>query len=398
VGRKAPVVNELIEALGRKYLLRRPEFVNAHKKAKKAGFDLTPEQYRALLADVKNLKQLFKLTDVDETKHEILDFTVNQWSRGNTQVKARLRPKSTKQPLVRPEFIPPVVTIRKPKKTGMEVMCIPDTHIGYFEEDGCLHPTHNPTAMALIVEAARYFQPKVVIFLGDLLDLPTFSTFLQDPSHRQVCNWALQTAVDFLKAVREACPRAEILFIQGNHEERIAKMTKTFLPELQGLKRPGEDEALLSVSYLLRLTEMNIAYIGPYGEHHFRSGVRYMHGELIGAAGGLTVAKLLKEYAEDTVTGHVHRLEVAFRTWHRNDEIYYTYAMDCGTLARIDGKVPGPRYPDWQLGFGSIWFGNEPHVFPIRGDMMSVMGIIFSANATLVDKFSAKGDAEAEDE
>jgi hypothetical protein len=60
------------------------------------------------------------------------------------------------------------------------------------------------------------------------------------------------------------------------------------------------------------------------------------------------------------IQGHVHRLEMGHKTvWtHGNPKIYQ--AISCGTLARIDGIVPGggTRY-NWQQGLGVVEYDEE---------------------------------------
>ena len=70
--------------------------------------------------------------------------------------------------------------------------------------------------------------------------------------------------------------------------------------------------------------------------------------------------KLLDSPRISIIQGHIHRLEMAHKTvWtHGKPKIYQAVSM--GTLARIDGIVPGggTRY-NWQQGFGVVEYDEE---------------------------------------
>lgn len=389
MGRKAAeetIPDGLLEAVGGEaYLRHRPSFLRLSQRAKKAGFTLTRSQYELLRLPVRKLATLLKLTETDTQAYEVAHQTVNTWGNGQWQVKAQLKPKKSPAP----ELVPatPVVyevTSTKPRTTAMSVLCIPDMHFGYAElTPGTLDTLHDERAAAVMLAIAREYQPATIVVLGDLLDLAPFSRFVVDPRYTRVSQHAIQAAYAFLASLRAACPRAKIVLLEGNHEARIAKHLSQQAPEIVGLTR-AENEGevgmpVLSVPYLLRLEDLRIEYVGPYGRSWWWDGVRYMHGELIGSSGGLTAAKLLAAYHEPVVCGHVHRAELAWRTTAAADGVRHHWAMSCGTGARLDGVVPGHAHPDWQHAVGCVWFGQQPAVYVIRDGVCSVDGRLFAA-------------------
>jgi hypothetical protein len=241
-----------------------------------------------------------------------------------------------------------------------------------------LEPLHDENAVWLLLKVAEQYQPPVITILGDGIDLPALSKFLTEPALRHLIQPAIDAFGEFLQNLRACCPNSRIVFIKGNHEERIDKALMALLPELFGIRRAGESKSVLSMSYLLHLEELDIEYIRPYGKRVWINKVMYHHGELVGKRGGDTVSKMLAKFHFSSVCGHVHRLELAWETAHEEFGPVMYFAMSCGTLARTDGMLPGEMYPNWQKGFGIIAFGGTPHLYPIINNSVSIDGRIIS--------------------
>lgn len=116
-----------------------------------------------------------------------------------------------------------------------------------------------PFYRRMFVEAAKRAQPDVIVLGGDVFDLPEFSKYDQDPRE-----WEPLTRIrwvhTFLRDLRENCPDAEIIFVEGNHEFRflrnLAEATpalRTVLADLHGFTVPS----------LLGLDEFEINYVAP---------------------------------------------------------------------------------------------------------------------------------------
>lgn len=95
------------------------------------------------------------------------------------------------------------------------------------------------------VDTARRLKPDVICLNGDIFDLPEFSKYPVDPRE-----WAVTDRIvwvhKFLAELREACPDAEIVFIEGNHEFRLFRhlseatpALKTILGDLHGMTIPS---------------------------------------------------------------------------------------------------------------------------------------------------------------
>lgn len=381
---------ELIDALGPDYMRGRPSYARCVERAKKAGFGLTYEQFKMLREDPRTLAELVALTEVDQAKHDLRKLTTNTWA-GNVQVKAEWTPRDARPPIRRPRRRVLVISERR-ADTAMRALLIPDVHVGFRElvQGEPPQPFHDEAAMGVTVEVARVYQPRRIQIMGDLLDLPTLSKYLPDPRDRAMVQFAINRAYLFLADLRAAAPASEIVMLGGNHDDRVRKKLAEHVPDLAALCRAGEDAPVMSLAYLLRLDELKVRYAGDYGAHDWLDDVMTLHGEYVGAKGGLTAAKMLDAYTHSSACGHVHRAEIAYRTVHLRGGAETYYAMSMGTLAHTDGRVPGstPR-SNWQQGLGVIWSLGSANVYVIRDGVVCIDGRLIGAR---------EGDEEIEDE
>jgi hypothetical protein len=377
----------LLEAVGGfAYLAGRPSFARVAAKAKANGWPkpLTREQYVLLYQPIRTRAQLERVTETDTDELKLIGQDINAWSQtpgGSVQVKLHYKTKADEPPVVQPPRRMFRISEKAAAGTRMQALVIPDIHFGWYEEGGETFPIHDEAIVAVYVEIARRFQPKLIVQLGDLLDLAPFSTFVGDPGYRGFTQAALSSAYDFIGELREASPGSRVVVLEGNHEARIMKSLQREAPELVRLSRAGEAEAVLSVEYLLRLRELQVEYVGPYGTHFWCDGVRYMHnGRRYGSKGGQTVAKLLEDYPdENTFSGHTHRAEFAVRTRRRREGRSTHWAAVAGTGARIDESVPGADDPDWQNSAGAVWWPCQPALYLIESGMVSIDGVMLGA-------------------
>jgi len=377
-----PDLKAIRDALTDDYLAKCPSFERVKAKAAKAGLDVDRDSYAALMHEVHTLKALFKLTDVNHPADAVLKkYVVNYWGNAgnpNYQVKAFMEPKDKLSELIK--SVQPRKLNLKGTRTvtpnAPEVMYIPDIHFGYEICGYVLEPFHDEEALVLVLMAAKWAQPSVIVLLGDNLDFPGFSTFKNKSAILHLVNHANQRAYNFLADLREACPHSRIVYIEGNHEYRLQKYIQERAPELSGVRRVNDTHDVNSVPHWLRLDELKIEYVGEYGTHIWIAKVRTLHGELLGSRGGDTVSKMLAAYEDSSVCGHNHRLELAFESKMVAGEWVEVFAMACGTLARR-GRIPGPKYPNWQLGFCFLWDIDNPSVHKIRNGRCRIGHTIF---------------------
>src|SRR3990167_6093951 len=167
----------------------------------------------------------------------------------------------------------PIPFSKKLEKLGSmrREVIMPDLQIGYRRyEDGSLDPFHDTKAIDIALQIIRDVKPTKVIFLGDFLDLPNFGKYLQSPEFAHTTNECLKYGHNLLRTVREIVPKAEIIFLEGNHSMRLEKNIKTNLMEAYGQKKQKQSMPLLSIPYLLALDTLGVEYTGIFSFALFR--------------------------------------------------------------------------------------------------------------------------------
>lgn len=263
---------------------------------------------------------------------------------------------------------------RKARKTTNELkVCVtlPDCQIGYFRlADDQLEPTHDEHAISCALEVMRAADPDLVVLHGDNLDLPEFSTkYLTTAPFQRTTQASIDRAALLAAQLRDAAPNAKIVWLAGNHEERLPKMLAQNASAAFGLRRGHIPDSfpVLSIPFLCRLEEYGIDYMPGYPASSWwvNERLRVVHGDKVNSAGS-TATKYLAKEKTSVLYGHIHRLEWAERTREDFDGPRTILAASPGCLARIDGAVPSVkggtdldgrpvvRHEDWQQGMSII--------------------------------------------
>lgn len=368
-------IQELRNSLTDEFLRNRPSFKRFKARAAKLGHESVDRyDYDALMRDIRQLKSLFRAAQVDPDTVTVDKMVFNSWGKSGDdyfQVKAYTRPKLSPEAVeLAPEPRPLVYNTTARRAGGMDTINVPDLHIGWLRTpEGEMLPLHDEQYLEALLGVIRYFRPARVVCHGDNLDLAAFSTFKNDPGYLQTIRQTVKTGYEYHARMREAAGAdCEILYLEGNHEARIRKRLQDVLPEAAALAIAGDDVSVFSPRHFLRLDELGIQYIAPYGARVYREGIMYLHGEVIGSEGGDTTSKMIKKYGGRTAQGHTHRLGLNYHTeWTEHGEVE-GWAMEVGYGGRMDGVVPGGMYQNWKRGFGCTWAGTTPvpAVYPWR--------------------------------
>lgn len=344
----------------------------------------TDDEMEIRTEGVTTLAELLEMADVSPDAWDVQQWKANAWTGQaaggeivqHTQVKANL--------IRRPDWWVPGVRAVAPlpraaaaSDDGGDVcLILPDSQHGFRFLDArrdTLIPTHDEAACAVALEAAHVLQPSHIVLLGDMLDLAEWSTkYARHPRDKYTTQPALEALHAWIAALRKTAPSARIVYLEGNHEDRMMRAMVERLEEVVDLRAVGDDTPLVSVPGLLGLDELDVEYVGPYGSDWWLWGVQYHHGAVVGGGRGGTVAKVLATATHSQVFGHVHRREVASRTISTQQGDRTVTAMSPGCLCRIDGVVPGRQgspVTDWQHGMAVAYrdetLGAQLHLVPI---------------------------------
>jgi predicted phosphodiesterase len=267
--------------------------------------------------------------------------------------------------------VKPVKGLPKPEGWRTAVI-VPDAQIGYYRDaEGELVSTHDEDAISLCLSMIRDLNPEVVVCVGDMLDAPEFGKYRLSPAFTLTTQASINRAATFAAELRACAPDAEIVWLAGNHEERITNAALDGLKAAFGLKRGNDTHGLpvLSVPFLCRFDDANIRYVPGYpaGNYWINEKIKVIHGNRVKSNGSTAHVYLANEKCS-VIYGHIHRREWAERSRDDYDGAKTVMAASPGCLAKTNGAVPSTRggidthgrplniVEDWQQGVGIVTF------------------------------------------
>lgn len=319
------------------------------------------------IGDIRKVSLYQSLTKDEEGEAQVHDLAAIQFSPKWEQ--------GPEWPVVQPG---PKVDLPKPAKykktsTGFhKTVIVPDAQIGYYRgRDGQLEPTHDEAAIAVVISAIEHIKPEVVVCVGDNLDLPEMGKYLTTPAYQQTTQAAIDRATLFCAQLRAAAPKATIVWLAGNHEERMPKYLLTNAAAAYGLRKGNTPDSwpVLTIPYLCRMEEFGVDYRPGYpaSDYWINEKLRVIHGDRVRSSGS-TAHVYLNNEKTSVIYGHIHRIETAFKTREDFNGPRTIMAASPGCLARIDGAVPSTkggvdldgrpltRYENWQQGFAVVTY------------------------------------------
>ena len=195
-------------------------------------------------------------------------------------------------------------------------------------------PYHDDKALKAVYNFLSNTHVDTIILNGDILDFYDVSSFDKDPSRINSLQKEIDMAQKFFKKLRSLAPKARIIFVKGNHEDRIERYLRKH-PELYSLDA-------LKLPNLLNLDN----YVIEYKDKGFKlGGLKIIHGDIVRKFSGYTARGELEKHDSSGICGHVHRLSCYY---YRTPERYLAW-YESGCLCDLN-----PEYinePNWQQGF-----------------------------------------------
>jgi len=262
----------------------------------------------------------------------------------------------------------------------------PDIQAGYFRTGpDTYEPTHDPAALEVFLEILATIKPQTVVLLGDNLDLPEFGKYRQHIAFQITTQMSLDYMGELIARIRDICgPETHIVWLAGNHEERLPNFIIDNAKAAFGIKRANVPEAwpVLSVPHLLWLDKHNVEYLSGYPANYFwlTPRFRFIHGHAVKSRGSTAHIYLDREKVS-VCYGHVHRREWAEQTSMDYNGEKTIMAASPGCLARNDGAVPSthqgldldgrpiPAVENWQQGMAVVDYHEDGR---FRYDQVSI--------------------------
>lgn len=209
--------------------------------------------------------------------------------------------------------------------------------------------------------AIKFLKPNVVVLGGDHVDFYQLSRFDKSPERIPQLQDDIDAAYMLLKAYRKAAPGAKMVYLQGNHEERLQHYIHTHAPALFGLRG-------LSVPKLLSLPDLGIQW-EESGVWEYK-GFVYKHGTTVRNKSSYSAAGEMDRFWASGMSGHTHRLGLHYKTSYKGTTKWIE--AGCGCLP-LDYIKQGPA--DWQQGF-AYNISNGKHWFPQPVEIVKGMCMI----------------------
>jgi predicted phosphodiesterase len=230
-------------------------------------------------------------------------------------------------------------------------------------------PYHDEQAISVALQIVSDVKPDTVVLLGDSLDLPEWSRFEQRPEFARSTQAAINTLHQLLATLRTTLPNAEIVVLAGNHEKRLEAKILNNAVASYGLKRADQLDhwPVMSVPYLTAMDSLNVKYLDGYPANKFwiNQRLQVRHGHLVRSSGS-TAKAVSDDERVSTIFGHVHRIEMQYKTVNVYEGARTNFAFTPGCLCKIDGSVPSTKsgydtdgtslvnYENWQQGIAVV--------------------------------------------
>lgn len=230
----------------------------------------------------------------------------------------------------------------------MLTLILPDIHLPYEDKH----------ALDSVMHMIGDVQPERVIQIGDLLDMKAPARWSKGRAE-EYCYSVREEAVagrDFWATLRGVAPKAELVWLAGNHEDRLKAYVNQWAPALRDI--------VPSLAELMKLSAHSVKAVKqqPY---KVAPGTVAIHGKLLATQAGMSARKEMLRHNQSIVQGHTHRLGVIYETTDRT-----RFALEAGWLGDIRKAtyLDFPGVANWQSGFGYFYSDGgrvAPGVIPV---------------------------------
>ena len=174
-------------------------------------------------------------------------------------------------------------------------------------------PFQDDVALNLVTEFIARENPDRIIINGDFADCYDVSSFSKDPLRKASFPDEVLLVREKLGEIRNAAPRAEIIYLSGNHEHRLHKYIIDNAKALRGLDG-------MTIEEQFHLRQMDIKWIPCRADRFTDTFVEVGQSLLVGhfamvrAHSGYTAKNLLDRYGKSLIQGHVHSVGSSNKT------------------------------------------------------------------------------------
>ena len=224
-------------------------------------------------------------------------------------------------------------------------------------------PHYDSILFDLFLKFLSDFKPDYLVINGDFLDCWAISKFDKVPRDGKLAN-EVELGRKLLEKIRNIVPKAEISYIEGNHEFRLRQYVIKNAPEIYDFAP--------TVQELLDLDSLNIEWVGTkkgankWVDTYKKFGQLYVgHWDRVNKHSAMTAKNLVEDKGVSLVQNHVHR-----------GGVYHKRLEDGIQLVGIENFCMCDLSPDytsnvnWQQGWTVAYIDIEGsgrfHAYPIQ--------------------------------
>jgi UDP-2,3-diacylglucosamine pyrophosphatase LpxH len=217
----------------------------------------------------------------------------------------------------------------------------------------CHFPFANIKAYDLMIRAALEMPIDEIVILGDYADFYSVTSHRKDPSVFNMLKDEVNTVNDRLDDLDFLFPKANKVFIEGNHEYRLERYLLDHAPALFGVT---ETKTLLNIN---RRPRWKFVPYGPNQMHSVLHSYLIARHEPLGPNARSSVGRAMC----NIVHGHTHRAEMAYAIGLKGEQ-YVCYSPGWLGDVRQD-KIFGytVNKAQWTTGFGLVHVDTKTRLF-----------------------------------
>lgn len=218
-------------------------------------------------------------------------------------------------------------------------------------------------AVGLTYQVMKDFKPDTLFIVGDFTDCYAISDYPKEThlSLKDELAASRKLLEEYVVKARESNPNVELIYLYGNHEDRMERFLMKHAEELAELELDGE--RVNSLAHLLQLKKLGVKW-QPYKSKYILHNASVEHGTFVSTKAGQTATKHVEHRGRSVIHGHTHRLGLVYRRVGDQQQ----FGMELGCLCKLD-----PLYshePNWTQGFAVATYDKEskvlyPQLIPI---------------------------------
>lgn len=216
------------------------------------------------------------------------------------------------------------------------------------------YPYHDALMLKKLIQIAKDIQPDAILQIGDGIDFPQVSQWSKGNAGEYA--ETLQKDIDgfrssVLEPLRQSAPRADILWLEGNHDLRIKDFVKKYAAPLGVLRA-------LEIPSLFGLEDLDINYVR--GPQRVATNVLAIHGHESGGYSASPSAwdlKYIKRYGSNHsfVFGHTHQPFIIHRAFGYEGKVSPRFTMNVGSIMDpVAASYVKDGAVSWVMSFGLL--------------------------------------------